>query len=254
MEKLFLNSILSTFYKNKNPYKSIIKIFINNYRYKDISNKKSKIMKKISLLLAITTFLITSTFGQSNDLLKQVSEKMTSYETIKADFSYSMKNEKSGINESQDGSLRLKKSKYFLDITGHKIYCDSKTIWSVISDAKEVQISSVDVDNEDQLTPDKLFTSYYNNFKLKSNEEKNYQGKPAYYLQLTPNDKNFEYNKVVLIVEKSTLLPKELQLSDKKGSQYSYILKNVIVNEQMSDDSFQFDTKKHTDYEVIDMR
>ncbi|MDD4848773.1 MAG: outer membrane lipoprotein carrier protein LolA [Bacteroidales bacterium] len=211
-------------------------------------------MKKISLFLVVTVLMSATIFAQSKDLLKQVSDKMASYSTIKAAFSYTMKNTKSGINESQSGNLRVKKSKYFLEIAGQNIYCDGVTVWSVIPDAKEVQINSVADMGDDALTPDKLFTSYYNNFKLKSSEEKNYAGKPAYYMELTPNDKNFEYTKVVLIVEKNTLNPKELQLSDKKGSQYSYILKNLVTNETMSDALFQFDSKKHTDFDIIDLR
>lgn len=211
-------------------------------------------MKKLSIFLVVTMMITTTIFAQSKDLLKQVSEKMASYPTIKASFAYTMKNVKSGIDESQSGNLRIKKSKYFLEIAGQKIYCDGVTVWSVIDDAKEVQINAVADMGDDALTPDKLFTNYYTNFKLKSSEEKNYAGKPAYYLELTPNDKNFEYNKVILIVEKSTLNPKELQLSDKKGSQYSYILKNLVTNEPMTDDTFQFDAKKHPDFEIIDMR
>lgn len=211
-------------------------------------------MKKIILFLVSTLFLTTSIFAQSKDLLKQVSDKMAGYKTIKASFSYTMKNPKLGIDETQNGNLRVKKSKYYLEIAGQLIYCDGVTIWSAISDAKEVQISDVSDMGEESLTPDKLFTSYYNNFKLKSSEEKNYSGKPAYFMELISNNKNFEYNKVILIVDKVTLNPKELQLSDKKGSLYIYILKNLITNELMNDESFKFDFNKHSDYEVIDMR
>lgn len=211
-------------------------------------------MKKNLLLFALTIFLSVSALAQSGDFLKQVSEKMSSYETIKATFTYSMKNSKLGIDESQSGNLQIKKSKYCLEIAGQKIYSDGVTIWSVISDAKEIQINAVADLGEEALTPDKLFTSYYNNFKLKSKEEKSYAGKPAYYLELTPNNKNFEYTKVTLIVDKNTLNPKELQLSDKKGTQYAYILKNLVTNEVMKDEIFKFDAKKYPDFEIIDMR
>ena len=135
-------------------------------------------MKKLSILL-LSGIISLGSFAQEVDtkakaILDKLSAKTKSYSTIKADFQYSISNKTEGINDSQTGKIQIKGDNYYLSIQGQDIISNGKGIWTVIKESEEIQINDLpDEDEEDYISPNKIFTLYEDGFKYKFVKEEN---------------------------------------------------------------------------------
>ena len=214
-------------------------------------------MKIISTLLLISLVLAGQiTYSQakksSEDILKQTSEKTKSFSTIRINFTYNMDNPSAKVHESESGVLLVKGDQYRLDISGQKVISGGKTSWTYISDANEVQINTIDND-ENALTPTKLLTSYSEDYKSKLVNETTKDGRPQYVIELKPNaDKNF--TSVELNIDKELYRITRIAIQDKSGNTFTYIVNKFEPNVTVKDSDFTFNAKDYPGVEVIDMR
>jgi outer membrane lipoprotein-sorting protein len=211
-------------------------------------------MKRLPFI-AIIIVSAAVAFAQKVDpqaLLKQASEKAAAYQTISANFTYSLKNASVKLDDSQKGKITVKGDKYRLEIAQQIILCDGKTIYTIMPDAKEVQINDIE-DMDDALTPSKIFTDYYKNFTARAIMETTIKGVVCQMIELEPVNKK-EFTKAILTVTKSDLIPQELQMTDKKGTTHTYTLENFKANESIDDIVFTFKSGDYKGYDVIDLR
>jgi len=211
-------------------------------------------MKRLSFI-AIILVSAAVAFAQRVDpqaLLKQASEKAAAYQTISGNFTYSLKNTSARLDDSQKGKIMVKGEKYRLEIAQQIILCDAKNIYTIMPDAKEVQINDLD-DMDDAITPNKIFTDYYKDFTAKSVTEKTVKGVVCQVIELEPAKKN-EFTKAILTIVKSDLMPQEIQMTDKKGTIHTYTLEDFKVNQPIDDAVFTFKPTDYKGYEVIDLR
>lgn len=213
-------------------------------------------MKKISFLIAI--LFMTSQLGaqdfekKANEILKSVAEKTKSYKTIRVEFSYKMENKEQRINESKDGVILTKGNNYRLTIAGQTVICNNNTIWTHIADANEIQINSVGED-DDNLTPTKLLTTYSNNFKSKLIKEAPQGSITVQTIDLTPL-KGKKYYKVRFLINKDKKQIMSFSLFDKNGTTYTYKINKFIVDQAIPDSKFQFNKSEFPGAEINDMR
>ena len=218
------------------------------------SSQKFNKMKQLTFIAVIIVSAAVA-FAQKVDpqaLLKQASEKAAAYQTISADFTYSLKNASARLDDSQKGKITVKGDKYCLEIAQQIIFSDGKAVYTVMPDAKEVQINDIE-DMDDAITPSKIFTDYYKNFTATSVTEKTIKGIVCQVIELESVNKK-EFTKAVLTVAKSDLIPQELQMTDKKGTLHTYTLEHFTVNQPIDDAVFTFKQGNYKDYDVIDMR
>jgi outer membrane lipoprotein carrier protein len=188
----------------------------------------------------------------SEEILKQVSEKTKSFSTIRVAFTYNMDNATAKVHESESGVLTVKGDNYKLDIAGQKVICDGKTSWTYIAESKEVQINSVET-NENSLTPTKLLTSYNEDYKSKLMNDITKDGRALYVIELKPNaEKNF--TSVELNVDKELYRIMRIAIQDKSGNTFTYIVNKWETNVTVNDSEFTFNPKDFPGVEVIDMR
>jgi outer membrane lipoprotein carrier protein len=207
-------------------------------------------------LLAVLIISGQITFAQakksSEEILKQVSEKTKSFSTIRISFTYNMDNPSAKIHETETGVLLVKGDQYKLDIAGQKVISDSKTSWTYIAETNEVQINSVDND-ENALTPNKLLTSYSEDYKSKLINEITKEGRTLYVIELKPNaEKNF--TGVELQIDKELFRIMRIAIQDKSGNTFSYLVNKFETNVTVNDADFTFNAKDYPGVEVIDMR
>lgn len=196
------------------------------------------------------------TFAQgkknSDDILKEVSEKTKALSSIRISFTYNMDNPSAKVHESETGTLLVKGDQYRLDIAGQKVICDGKTVWTYIAESKEVQINAVE-ENENVLTPTRLLTSYSKDYKSKLTGEATRDGRAQYVINLKPNaDKNF--TEVELNVDKELYRITRIAIQDKSGNTFSYIVNKFETNVPVNDSDFVFNAKDYPGVEIIDMR
>jgi len=207
-----------------------------------------------SILTGLFIFSAIIAYSQTKDtkasaLLEEVSKKAKGYKSIKVEFSYSMENTKAKINEKKTGTLLVSGDKYQMSAAGQTVICDGKTIWTYIVESNEVQVNTLE-NNDDALTPSKLLTSYNSNYRskiIKSNDP------TTEAVELIPNTgKNF--TKAVLGIDKAKKQVKSFTLYDKSGNTFSYKIKSYLTDIPVTASDFFFDPKKFPGVEIIDMR
>lgn len=216
-------------------------------------------MKKILFILSIVLFanvLSAQTDAKAKQILDQVSQKTRSYKTIAADFTFSMQNKQMGINETNNGSIKLKGNKYVVDIPGAglKVFADGKTSWNYMKTGNQVTIAAIDENSSELMDPSTVFTIYEKGFKSKFIAEKTVDGKQVYQIELYPDKKEFEVSKITIEINKSTSAIQSAQLAGTDGNTYSIKVNKFEPNKEIQDSEFVFDSKKFPGVEVIDLR
>lgn len=213
-------------------------------------------MKKLSILL-LSGIISLGSFAQEVDtkakaILDKLSAKTKSYNTIKADFQYSISNKTEGINDSQTGKIQIKGDNYYLSIQGQDIISNGKGIWTVIKESEEIQINDLpDEDEEDYISPNKIFTLYEDGFKYKFVKEEN----GIQIINLYPKaaeEKSF--HRIALFINKSKTQITKVKVYGKDGSIFIYKIKTFTTNQTIPDSKFTFNKASYPGYEIIDLR
>lgn len=216
-------------------------------------------MRKILFTMAIVLIAIAlqaQTDAKAKEILDQASQKTRSYKTISADFTFSMQNKQMKINETNNGSIKLKGNKYVVDIPGAglKVFADGKTSWNYMKTGNQVTIAPIDENSSELMDPSSVFTIYEKGFKSKFIAEKTVDGKPVYQIELYPDKKEFEVTKITIEINKTTSTIQSALLNGTDGNVYSIKVNKFEPNKEISDTEFVFDAKKYPGVEVIDLR
>lgn len=208
-------------------------------------------MKKIvltSLILLLTIGMMAQNDKKAQTILNNVSTTTKSYKSIRIEFTYKMENAAKKINENYKGVLISKGDKYKLTFSGQEVICDSKTVWTYLKDANEVQINSVNSD-DDSFTPTKLLTSYNKDYRPKLIKETS----QIQTIELVPIKKK-NFTKVLATIDRTKKMITTISIYDKNGSIYSYIVNKMEVNQSFTDSMFTFKAASHPGVDEIDMR
>jgi outer membrane lipoprotein carrier protein len=213
-------------------------------------------MKKI-LIVALTTLISLGSFAQEIDakakgILDNLSAKTKAYKTIKADFKFTISNKSEGLNETQTGKIQIKGNKYFLSIAGQDVMSDGKTIYTVLKDAEEVQINGIpDEDEDDFISPNKIFTLYETGFKYKYIKEE----KGEHIINLYPKQADEkDFHRIALYINKVKNQISSVKIFGKDGSTTTYNISAFTADSTISDSKFTFNKTNHPNYEVVDLR
>lgn len=189
---------------------------------------------------------------KATEVLDAFREKSQAYQTIQVEFTYTMENEKEDIFEEFTGMLFIKGDSYRLSIAGQLIICDGETIWTYLEDAEEIQINAVE-DDDESITPSRLFTTYYDDHKSKYAGESLQDGKTIHAIELTPVSVK-SYAKLLLEIEKTSLQLVRFVIADKSGTTFTYVITKFATDIPVGDDKFTFNASAFPNAEIIDMR
>ena len=131
---------------------------------------------RYTLLLSVFALLFFVAFAQNDPkakkILDEVSAKTKTYTSIIAEFSVKIENKKDNTSDTQEGKISIKGNKYKLEISNQTIISDGKTSWTILKEANEIQINSIDARQKDgAITPDNIFTIYETGFKYEFAKE-----------------------------------------------------------------------------------
>ncbi|HVE61594.1 MAG TPA: outer membrane lipoprotein carrier protein LolA [Chitinophagaceae bacterium] len=222
-------------------------------------------MKKIftSILFASAVLLAGAQTSSNNPVkndpdakkvLDAVSAKFKTYKSPQAAFTYKIENAQGKAISTKKGTVKMKGSRYRVSIPGMEIFSDGKTNWNYDKAANEVTVKDVDV-NSDELSPQKLFTSFYDkDFLYKLNGEKKEAGKTLQEIEMTPTNKSRPFHKVYLWIDKATKTLFSARILEKTGNRYSYTINSFIPAVTIADADFVFNKSKYPGVEVVDLR
>lgn len=215
------------------------------------------------LLISLSIFIIltgtaVNSHSQSRDkqasqILDEVTANAKSHNSISIDFSYQMENPDANINEVTTGTALMSGDSYRLEVAGQTIISDGETIWTVITDAEEVQVNNAS-DGDEAFTPTNMLTSYSEEYKSKLIPGiTTLQGKDVYALELTPNEKK-SFDKVNIYVDKDKMELFLIEIFDQNQSKYTYKITRYETGVKLDDNVFVFSEEEFPGFYLIDMR
>ncbi len=205
------------------------------------------------LFLSVCTLSATA---QKNDpaaksLLDKVSQNFKSLKSVVANYSLTVTNRAGKTAGQKSGEIYLKGTKYKITESSMEIMSDGKTQWRFEPDANEVTVSRVD-NNADGITPQKLFTNFYDkDFLYKLNGTSKIGGATVKEIELTPTDKRKSFFKVYVYVDEAKKMIVSSKIFETSGNVYNYTMTNLKTNQTLSDGMFVFDKTKHPGVDVI---
>jgi len=216
-------------------------------------------MKTIKTLSFISLFFIASNFvnaqndNEAKALVKDVLDKVQSYDNFVIDFSYTLENTEQNLKQETRGDVSIKGEKYVLNLMGTTQIFDGEKIYTIVPEDDEVTISSYDETDTEQITPSKMLTFYKEGYRFKMDVLQDVKGRKIQYVELIPMDSNNEMKKILLGIDKQTKHIFNLIQVQPSDTIIEFIVTKFKTNEPLSANHFQFQKSKYADYYINEL-
>lgn len=206
-----------------------------------------------ALALGVMTQNVNAQDAKAKTILDNATKKMNALKSLKANFALSVKGANGKTAQSKKGNFFMKGDKYRVSMGDQEIICDGKTVWTYVKAANEVQVSNYNP-SEATISPTKLFNNFYDKeYSYKYAGSKNFAGKAADIIEMTPKNSAKQFKRVLLAIDKSNVIAGG-DVYEKNGNQYHYEVSGFTPNASVTDATFTFDTKKYPNVDVVDLR
>lgn len=186
----------------------------------------------------------------AKELLDQVSEATDRLDAIEIIFEYSLINKEENIGDSSIGELILKKDQYILSFMDIKQISDGENVWTILKDDQEIQISEIDIEDEDALTPSNFLKMYEKGFIYQMGSKVG----SLQIIELLPESPDeVDYIKINLLIDTQIMQIKNLKQFGKNATESEYIINNFIPS-LVDDSAFIFNETDYLGYEITDLR
>ncbi|SDH02243.1 Outer membrane lipoprotein-sorting protein [Psychroflexus sediminis] len=215
-----------------------------------------KIIKTLSLIfltLLIPNAVIAQNDNEAKALVKEVLDKVESYDNFVIDFTYSLENKEQNMNQETRGDVSIKDEKYVLNLMGTTQIFDGEDIYTIVPEDDEVTISSYDEANNEQITPSKMLTFYQDGYRFKMDLLQDVKGRKIQYVELIPMDSNNEMKKILLGIDKQTKHIYNLIQIQPDNTKIEFRVTKFKTNEPLSAKHFQFERSKYADYYINEL-
>ncbi len=211
-----------------------------------------KKMKRILtfLILTITFCGFSQSKNEAKLLLKEVSEKVKSYDNISIDFKYVLENISENVRQETRGDVVMQGEKYILNILGITRIYDGNSTYNISPEDEEVTVSSSKSDDDDSITPSKMLSFYEDGYTYDLDIVQNVKGRKIQYVKLTPIDSNSEIKNILLGIDAQTKHIYNLIQIGKNGTKTTLTVNSFKTNEPISKSLFTFDISKYSDYYI----
>ncbi len=187
----------------------------------------------------------------AKNILDKSAAKIKAYPAVEIEFSLTMENKEENIREEHQGKAYMKGSLYKLEVMDVVNYYDGKNIYTYMPEAQEVNLKNPSDEEEEMLNPTKIFNIHNTGFKQKLISE---TGGTA-YIELYPNDLSKNFIKIGIWVKTSDSSIRKVESFGKDGNNLIITINSLKQPSPVPDDSFfKFDTTRHPEVEIVDMR
>ncbi|WP_394330535.1 LolA family protein [Psychroflexus sediminis] len=212
-----------------------------------------KTLSLIFLTLLIPNAVIAQNDNEAKALVKEVLDKVESYDNFVIDFTYSLENKEQNMNQETRGDVSIKDEKYVLNLMGTTQIFDGEDIYTIVPEDDEVTISSYDEANNEQITPSKMLTFYQDGYRFKMDLLQDVKGRKIQYVELIPMDSNNEMKKILLGIDKQTKHIYNLIQIQPDNTKIEFRVTKFKTNEPLSAKHFQFERSKYADYYINEL-
>lgn len=158
--------------------------------------------------------------------------------------------------EIQNGLVIQQGEMYKLDLDDRSIYCDGTSVWLHVKKNNEVQLNDADMDDEESMMSPKDMLQLYESgeFEYAITAEPLLDGKKVTQIEFKPLDRDSEFSKMALYIDKKTQKMAQMKVFSKDGSRYTLKINDITANKNYSPDTFTFDASKYPGIHVEDLR
>lgn len=220
-------------------------------------------MKRFFTITFVFLLTLHLSYAQSNTasndpaakvILDKVAARFKTYKGVKAGFEMKVESSTGKILANSTGTLLMQGKKYRISTKEQEIFSDGIDLWTYDPNTNEVQISKVDP-SEDQITPQKLFSNFYDkDFLYKLNGEKKSGDKVLVEIEMTPTNKAKSFHKVIVLIDKGANTIVGTKVLEKNGNRFTYTVTHFNGNEPIAAKQFLFNAAEYPGVEVIDLR
>ena len=207
-------------------------------------------MKTKNIIACIAFLFAAQAVSAQNNaeaFIRLIINQLKSHKNIEMTFNYQISPDGKNLGETEKGHAWLQGEAYKVEMADQQTISNGTTIWTYFVDAEEVMVSNASegVDN----TPLKVLTSLDEN----------------YVASLTGIDANGiatvelanpagQYKRVTLKINTKKVELKGADVYFEDGNKFVITLEEMKYDQELDDKFFTFDTKKHPNVDVIDMR
>ena len=206
-------------------------------------------MKTRSIITCLCLLFATQAVTAQNNaeaLIRLMVNQMKSHKNMELDYKYQVSSE--GLStEAQQGKAWLQGEAYKVEMVEQQIISDGKSIWTYLVDDEEVMVSNA-TEGEDN-TPLKLLTSLDENYAATLT---GMDAKGNATIELA-NPKG-QYRRITLRANPNKLAISSMDVYMEDGTKLIVTVDEMKFDQELDDKFFTFDTKKHPNVDVIDMR
>ena len=127
---------------------------------------------------------------------------------------------------------------------------DGENVWTIMEDDEEIQISEIDLDDENTLTPSNLLKMYEEGFIYQMKER---NGKLQTIELLPENADNVDYIKIHLTIDTQSKQIKKLKQFGNNQTESEYVIKEFLPT-TIDNNSFILNSSDFPEFEIIDLR
>ncbi|MFN2262188.1 MAG: outer membrane lipoprotein carrier protein LolA [Psychroflexus sp.] len=214
-------------------------------------------MKTTNIFFSIILFMGFTSFAQNEpkaeQLVKEVLEKVNSYDNMVIDFTYSLENKEQNMKQETRGNVSIQGDKYVLNLMGTKQIFDGNKIYTIVPEDEEVTISDFDANDSEQITPSKMLTFFEDGYIYKMDILQDVKGRKIQYVELVAMDSENEMKQILLGVDKHTKHVYNLIQVQQDDTKIEFKVTKFQKNTQLSSKHFEFDRSKYADYYINEL-
>lgn len=208
---------------------------------------------KTKNIIACIAFLFTaqavSAQNNAETILRLLVNQLKSHKNVEMAFNYQISNDGKTLYDSEKGHAWLQGEAYKIEMTDRQTISDGKSIWTYFIEEEEVMISNATEGTDN--TPLKLLTS------LDESYVATLAGiDPQGIATIELSNPKGPYTRVTLKINTKKSRPNidsaDIYIED--GSKVVVTIKEMKFDQELGDKFFTFDTNKHPNVDVIDMR
>ena len=207
-------------------------------------------MKTKNIIACLFLLFVTQAVTAQNNaeaLIRVLVNQVKSHQNMEMKFSYQISPDEKTLIDALKGKAWLQGEAYKIELAEQQTISDGKTIWSYLVDDEEVLVSNATEGTDN--TPLKLLTSLDKSYAATLT---NIDAQGNAVIELA-NPKG-QYKRITLKINTKKTELKTVDIYMEDGSKVMITIEEMKFDQQLDDNFFTFDAKKHPNVDVIDMR
>lgn len=212
-------------------------------------------MKKHLFLLLFSTLLVFPTWAKSSKKATHIIQqtiRIIEQNSIQTYFELKVKEKNGNMIQDVAGKFKMNGQKFALIMDEMEIYYDGKMQWAYLPSLGEVSITEPTQRELLETNPLALLSHYATQSTIHFSKKQ--QDKNSHSITLLPIQKETDFEKIIILVNKKNNHPLSIQLIHKNGIVSTLRLTQFQPKAMLKKNDFVFDEKKHKDVEINDLR